>query len=173
MNSVKRYGPLVFIIILLGNKAYTAQPPSPEFSHTGGFYQEPFELTLSVSDENAVIYYTLDGSIPDTNSYSFNSSITIENRTDEPNDFSTIRTSYITGPWGWHHPADLVYKAMVVRARVINNDGQKSDIVTHTYFVGDTMESRYSLPVISIVTDRENFFSDSIGIYVPGDHYDG
>src|SRR5690625_2510482 len=38
---------------------------SPTFSHQSGFYDEPFELSLMHPNEQAVIYYTLDGSEPD------------------------------------------------------------------------------------------------------------
>ncbi|OPX22381.1 MAG: hypothetical protein B1H04_05080, partial [Planctomycetales bacterium 4484_123] len=35
-----------------------------EFSHTRGFYDEPFEVTLSCATPGAVIRYTLDGAAP-------------------------------------------------------------------------------------------------------------
>ncbi len=39
--------------------------PAPRFSHTSGFYPEPFDLWLSHPQEQVRIYYTLDGSEPD------------------------------------------------------------------------------------------------------------
>lgn len=41
-------------------------PPIP--SHPGGFYETPFQLTLSTDSDNTNIYYTNDGSTPDTSS---------------------------------------------------------------------------------------------------------
>ncbi|MEJ2704791.1 MAG: CotH kinase family protein, partial [Sedimentisphaerales bacterium] len=35
-----------------------------EFSHTRGFYDEPFSLTIATETEDAIIFYTLDGSNP-------------------------------------------------------------------------------------------------------------
>src|SRR5690606_26571293 len=37
----------------------------PVFSLDGGFYSAPFDLNLTASDPDAVIIYTLDGSMPD------------------------------------------------------------------------------------------------------------
>ena len=39
-----------------------------EFSAPAGFYGEDFALTLSCDDPDAIILYTLDGSVPDTDS---------------------------------------------------------------------------------------------------------
>ena len=39
--------------------------PMPTFSQTSGYYSGPFDLTLSSTDPNALIYYTTDGSRPD------------------------------------------------------------------------------------------------------------
>ncbi|NLK40759.1 MAG: DUF1080 domain-containing protein, partial [Planctomycetes bacterium] len=45
--------------------AYAGIVPQPVFSHSSGFYADPFQLTLSVDDPDAVIYYSRDGSVPD------------------------------------------------------------------------------------------------------------
>lgn len=50
-------------------QANTSQPyqetlDTPEFSHAGGTYTSPFTLTLSASND-ADIYYTMDGSLPE------------------------------------------------------------------------------------------------------------
>ena len=39
--------------------------PMPTFSQTSGYYSGPFDLTLTSTDPNALIYYTTDGSSPD------------------------------------------------------------------------------------------------------------
>ena len=50
-----------------GNPNATVGPdfaPEPVFSQAGGTFVEPFVLTVSVAAENAVIHYTLDGTVP-------------------------------------------------------------------------------------------------------------
>jgi hypothetical protein len=46
------------------NNAYLGEVSELEFSHKRGFYDEPFFVTIATETEDAVIYYTLDGSDP-------------------------------------------------------------------------------------------------------------
>jgi len=46
------------------NNAYSGEVSEVEFSHKRGFYDEPFFVTIATETEDAVIYYTLDGSDP-------------------------------------------------------------------------------------------------------------
>ena len=55
--------------------------------------------------------------------------------------------------------------AIVVRAKVITDDDQKSETITHTYFVNQDIQERFTLPVISLVTDASNLFDEDTGIY--------
>jgi len=43
---------------------YSGEVENPIFSHTSGFYDEPFTVTIATETEGATIYYTLDGSEP-------------------------------------------------------------------------------------------------------------
>ncbi len=66
----------------------------PVLSHHPGFYARDFHLTLSHPDAGATIYYTLDGSRPDTTSQIFTGEpIIIRDRTNEPNLLSEIPTT--------------------------------------------------------------------------------
>ena len=152
------------------------QPPG--FSKISGFYPEPFKLKLS-SEENTIIYYTVDSSNPITSETSkiFKDSILIYDRTLEPNIFSAIneneespvsvsRGNRFSGPV---YPVD---KAMVVRAVAKNSKGEYSEINSKTYFVTtDDLAQYQDLTVISIVTDPENLFDPDFGIYVTGTMY--
>jgi hypothetical protein len=51
-----------------------------------------------------------------------------------------------------------------VRAKAFKEGFLESEIITHTYLIGVSK----SLPVISLVTNEENLFSDETGIYVIG-----
>jgi hypothetical protein len=50
-----------------GSTGFLGIEPAVEFSQAPGFYTEPFDVTLSSPDPEAQIYYTLDGSIPESN----------------------------------------------------------------------------------------------------------
>lgn len=54
---------LKLLLLLLPAILFATLPPS--FSHKSGFYEDSFLLTITHTDPNATIYYTLDGSNPD------------------------------------------------------------------------------------------------------------
>ncbi len=57
------------------------QAPKPVFSITRGFYNEPFFLSLSVSDADTKIYYTTDGTRPTAESRPYTEQIHITTTT--------------------------------------------------------------------------------------------
>ncbi len=143
----------------------------PVFSHEAGFYTQAFSLQLSTPETGVRIYYTTDGSDPApgaSGTYEYTGSINIKSRAGDPNVLSMI--SNTTSPFGfgltWKAPKGEVFKCSMVKAVAVRNDGTKSKIATKSYFVDPNMNTRYSLPVISIVTDRKNFFDNATGIYV-------
>jgi hypothetical protein len=140
-------------------------------SHYPGFYFDNFWLELSNPEPETTIYYTLDGSEPDTASLLFEGPILITDRSDEDNQHSMIPTNFISGGRGWVEPAGKIAKATVIRAISFKDGYMKGPVVSATYFVFPEGRSRYSMDVISISTNHEFLFSDSIGIYVPGNSY--
>ncbi|MBD5158880.1 MAG: hypothetical protein HDT23_01370 [Ruminococcus sp.] len=141
----------------------------PTFSHESGFYDKDFMLTINVPYGTSV-YYTLDGSNPDTSSQKYNAHIRVYDKSDSPNVLSA-RTDISS--YGASAPKKLVDKAFIIRAVAVDETGRKSDIVTATYFLGKTCSSYYKdMKVISIVTDPDNLFDYKTGIYVKGVYYD-
>jgi Leucine-rich repeat (LRR) protein len=140
---------------------------APVFSALAGFYEEPFELAITSDLVDANIYYTRNGSEPTIESIRYTAPILIQSRAGEPNKLSeNPRVSP-----SWKSPNGEVMKATVIRARVISADGaQSSPIVTNTFLVDP--DKRYSLPVISIVTNPAYLFNYRYGIYVMGEIYD-
>lgn len=146
-------------------KVYVA---SPRFSHEAGFYDEPFELILE-GYRTYKLYYTTDGSIPDENSTLYTGPIRIEDATSNPNTLS-MRTDILIGTVT--PPSKLVKKATIIRAVAIDPDGNRSNEVTKTYFVGfQNYENYQDIPVLSIVADPYDLFDEQEGIYVLGKTY--
>ena len=123
----------------------TKRLEGPIFSHLGGFYTEAFDLMLRTNTDNAIIYYTLDGSVPTRESKAYTEPI-----------FIPLKTNAAT----------------VVRARVYKDGYPKSEIITQSYFVEKNVYDAYNTPVISLVTDPENLFDYEKGIYVAGKIFD-
>ncbi len=140
----------------------------PLFSHRPGFYTEALDLAINAAHPDAVIHYTTDGSAPTTNSPVYEGPVRIERIDHNPDILTGIRT----GPQFWQAPAEPVFKGQVIRAVAVRDGYRDSEVATGTWFIHPEGSGRYSFPVISLVTDREHFFSDSTGIMVPGDKYD-
>ena len=136
------------------------------FSESAGFYTQSFQLSIK-SLLNHAIYYSLDGSVPNMNSYLLSDSILIYNRSDDDNYFATIPTTYHDHV-EWSSPSDKIDKANIIRCVSYNNGVPSSKIYTQTYFVDTEIMDKYDVPVISLVTDEQNLFDHDSGIYVPG-----
>lgn len=148
---------------------------TPIFSISSGFYANALSLEI-YSNDNAEIRYTLDGSEPNENSILYVSHINIFDRSIEPNYYSAIPTNANPYSWiqPWRPPNDIVRKASIIRARSFDNNRLPSKIVTNTYFIGSDLLNRYkNIPVISLISDEKHLFSESTGIYVPGNRFNG
>jgi hypothetical protein len=130
-----------------------------------GFYNQAFMFDLSNSIAGNTVFYTLDCREPDERSLLFESPIEIKDRSDDPNYFSEIETSdnYIK-------PEEKIFKATVIRAVVYSDGCPASEIRNLTFFVHPLMDKRYTVPVISIIAEPDDFFSDEEGIYVRGNN---
>lgn len=156
---------------------YPGSVEPPIFSHLGGFYQQGFFLVLTTPAQGRPIFYTLDGAEPlltpsfepmgSTQRYT--EPIWIDSRLGEPNLLSNIETSIGIE----YRPPGEVFKASVVRAIALNEAGNRSNIKTQTYFVDERIATRYTFPLVSIITNNRNLFNDEIGIYIPGNLFQG
>ena len=155
------------------NGAPTSVVPTPQFSSWAGFHAASFALGLATVDPAAQIRYTLDGSEPTATSPLYTAPITIDDRAGDPAVYALIPTNfYAAGHEAWQPPVGDIDKITVVRARAFRAGLTPSAVATRSFIVGADVASRCFFPVISLVTDPVNLFSDSIGIYVPGDLYD-
>lgn len=143
------------------------QPPI--FSHSAGFYEDNFLLSMEPGGLGREIHFTLDGSLPTIDSPLYTKPLDIMYRSDAPNQISAIQSIAAN----YRAPLNPVAKAAVVRAAVFSpQTGAQSPIVTQTYFVGAGKAEQYSIPVISLVSPAEGLFDAQSGIYVLGDRYE-
>jgi len=144
------------------------------FSDAPGFYEAPFDLTIS-SLEGNMVYYTQDGSLPSQNSTLLSGPVRLDYAGSKPNDFSEIPTSpkqSLINYKAWESPDKWVDKIHVIRCASFKDGIRTSPVYTRSYFIDEDISNKYKLPVISLVTDAKNLFDADSGIYVPGIKYD-
>lgn len=157
---------LCSMVLFHSYNRYTATP-TPVPSAPGGYYPQPFTLTLDAPSQGTV-YYTTDGSTPTTESQRYTGGIPLENRSSQPNVCNAVQQ--IVTDWKTYTPNPApVDKGTVIRAIYVSPQGRTSPVLTQTYFVGLTPpQNGYTL---SLVFDHEDLFG-SDGIYVTGEDYD-
>lgn len=159
---------------------------NPVFFQEGGYYRQDFDLHI-IPEEGTVVYYTLDGSEPTTDSKKYESPIRIKRQFIKPGHpvqeitegttpkfpMSFIKTNpeEAADRMQWHAPEEDIFKATVVRAVAYDNEGGTSEVVTQSYFIDPNMDKRYTFPVISLAVDINDLFDFEKGIYVPGKVY--
>ena len=148
--------------------AAKAHVASPRFSHNSGFYDEPFDLALA-SYKTYKVYYTTDGSVPDENSMLYTGPIRIADATSNPNTLSMNTDITVTGAVP---PAVNLKKATVIRSVAFDAEGNRSNVITNTYFVGyQNYQDYQNISVLSVVADPGDLFDEDNGIYVVGKMY--
>ena len=140
----------------------------PVLSHVGGFYNTEFDLEIE-SEPDTTVYYTLDGSIPDEGAHLYDGVIHVYDKSSEENVWNSVRN--IKEDWENYSPDTApVTKAFLIRAVAVDTAGNKSNVVTASYFIGQ--EGLKDKAVLSLVAAPEDLFDGEKGIYVTGDAYD-
>ena len=139
------------------------------FSNPGGFYDNPFELTLSCDQRDKVIHYTTNGNTPTANDPVYREPLLLDERLFSHSDIYTIHNC----PEAlWFQP-ETVQKCIVIRAAAFNENGSLTDKVsTNTYFIKSLGCDSHGLPAVSICADSLDLFDYDRGIFVPGASYD-
>jgi len=136
---------------------------SLSFSHKEGFHTSSFPLSInSLAGDD--IHYTLNGDKPTENSSKLTGAITLT-------DIPTTPDQELISYKGWESPSKSIHKATVLRCASFKDGVRTSKIYTKTFFVDTEILDMYTIPVISLITPKENLFSDDKGIFVPGDNY--
>lgn len=162
----------VFSVLSLSPIFYLAQTTQISPSHPPGFYTSNISLTLETNSEDT-IYYSLDGSIPTKESFLFmpGDSIVFQDRSQEPNYYSEFVTTPYISVYGypiWESPEGLLSKGNILRFCSYKNGEISSPVQSGTYFIFSEGSQKYELPVISMIVDEADFFSQDSGIYIPG-----
>ncbi len=176
--------------------AFTISPAltdsfSPGFSLAAGYYNSEQLLSLN-AEPGDIIYYTLDGTEPTDQSMVYSSPIHLDFDSipaGQPEQritafqgphqpYSYIRTAPTSqigpNPTFWYIPSGTIFKASVVNAKVYRPGVGLGPTITRSYFIDPRMLSnRYTLPVLSLVSDPKNLFDYYSGIYIPGVDFTG
>lgn len=129
------------------------------------------EATPNQTNNNATNskYPSLDGTEPNTESLVYEGPIKLFDYSVTPNKYSAIEN---TSAESNYLPNYLVDKANVIKAMVVNEDGERSHVAANTFFVGFDDKNGYdNIMIMSMIIDEDDFFSNEKGIYVLGKTY--
>lgn len=139
---------LILIIMVLWGENRSLRNNAPLFSRKSGFYEENFYLSIEAK-KGAIIYYTLDGSIPTNESNIYTEPLLIEDATVHDNVYcmntdtstgfySDLIREYMTADADpkYRAPDFAIDKCTVVRAMAVYEDGVVSDVATGSYYIG-------------------------------------
>jgi len=145
-------------------------------SPQGGFYpQDSILISFSVNNIDAEVYFTLDGSEPTPNDFKFENDFYISSTEQIQAKLAYIKTTSVATQMGkifeWKYPNGNVRTSILIRAQAFINNKPVSQIQNATYFIGENSKP-YTLPLFSLVVNKDDLFGDKEGIYVPGDKRD-
>ena len=134
------------------------------FSTPGGFYDNPFELTLSCWSYDKVIHFTTNGNTPTASDPVYTHPLSLDKSLESRSNIYTIPTS----PEDlWYQPK-TVQRCIVIRAAAFDTDGQRvSPVVTNSYFIKALGCNTHGLPIMSLCADSLDLFDYNRGILVP------
>ena len=139
------------------------------FSHYGGFYDEPFVLSLGCTDWNCQVHYTTNGNSPTASSALYETPLLLDERLYSSSDIYTLPVSPLFEPF----QPESVKHAIVIRAAAFDGEGKcVSDVVTQTYLIRSMGCDHHGLAVVSVCCESLSLFDYNTGILVPGVYYD-
>ena len=152
----------LFIFIMMLRFGLYAQTVT--FSHSGGFYENSFNLELSC-DEAYHIRYTFDGNRPTANSRLYEAPLTLNASLYSNANIYQIQIS----PDDLAYVPDSVSHCIVIRAAAFDaNDIRVSETVTNTYLIQELGCENHGIAVVSVCADSLDLFDYDTGIFVRG-----
>ncbi len=149
------------------------------FDHDRGFYDAAFDLVITSNTPGAEIYYTLDGSNPDTGSTLYSGPIPIDQTTCVrarayktglyPTNIDTHTYIFVAdvvnqSPTG-NTPPTPDWPSSNVNGQVIQY-GMDPDVTQDPDYADQIDDALLAIPTISLVTKLDNLFHPGTGIYV-------
>jgi len=158
------------------------------FNYSSGFYDDPFELTISTAEEGASLVYTLDGSNPQSSATSFTGESTAAVSIDPSSTDGrpatpcvVLRASIVKDGYKPSKPLAATY-IFIDKVRTqsspgggwptYNINGQSIDLEMDSKVVNNTEYSSLiddallDIPSISVITGLPDLFDPATGIYV-------
>jgi len=175
---------------LIGDVAVLYPADKPQISVERGFYENPFDVSISSALPGMSIYYTLDGSDPATSSTATVTTSPAVVRIDPESSVNRGKTPGVVlrarakkSGYDFSAPVTRTYmfiKKMAIQANFPghnwpsgnNINGQEIDLLMDTRVLNDNRyknlidDAFLEIPSISISTDQENLFGPASGIYV-------
>lgn len=155
---------VAFIVIMF---KFCLNSQTVTFSHSGGFYENSFNLELTC-DEAYHIRYTTNGGTPTASSTLYETPLFLDESLYSKSDIYKIQTTIdelLFIP-------ESVQKCITIRAGLFDaNENSIGEIATNSYFIG-TLIDTHGLSVISLCADSLDLFDYNNGILVPGAHFD-
>ena len=165
--------------------AYLGEVAEAEFSHNRGFYVMPFYVTIATETENAVIYYTLDGSEPYHVTARGFSGGTVYTGPIPINKTTYLRTKAVKPGW---KPGKINTQTFIFLDDVLQQSRSPSgfpsswggtsadyqmdpDVVQDPRYNGMMKDALLSIPSMSLVMTKSDLFDSGNGIYAnPNGH---
>lgn len=159
---------------------------SPVFNKTHGFFDSPFTLEITTMDQGVNLYYTIDGSAPEiTNGYLYTTPLTISSTSivrarsikDSQTSSKIITQTYL-------FLEDIIHQTNQpegypstwgpytgISGNAIADYEMDPVMMADPLFANKVREGLLDIPTMSLVTDKNNFFSKSQdpqtgGIYI-------
>ncbi len=156
------------------------QLSQPQFSVPHGIYETPFELIITATDPGALLYYTLDGSVPTA----ANGTMAVSPASIQIDTTAVVRAIAVGDGGEDSHPRTQTYiflDGVLAQSAtqpgypqpVIGGEKLQLDYEMDPEIVGDPLyvamieDAMLELPTMSIVMDMDDLFGDE-GIYAAG-----
>ena len=162
-----------------------ARSDAPEFSMAHGIFYEPFRLSITSPVQGAIVYYTDDGSDPRLKGQLYDGSLNVSST-------AVIRAAFLVSDTIWSDVTTASYifpnslltqgnspagypaywgKYCQITGTAIADYEMDPEIVGNKTYSSYVTEGITTLPIVSLVTDKDNLFNreaDSIkgGIYI-------